>query len=531
MSATAESTHLQSTAPKRVPAARRRKVTPDHETVIIGAGISGMGTAIELMRRGNNRFIILERARDVGGTWRDNRYPGVAVDITSFTYSYSFEQEPNWSRVFAPGTELNQYTRRVAAKYGVYKHIRFGVEIEQAEFDAEYHLWRISTTAGEQITARFVVSATGGLISPKLPDIEGLDSFKGKVIHTGRWDGEYSLKDKRVAVIGTGATAVQLIPKIAPEVAHLDVYQRTPIWVLKKPDGKIPAWLRTLFRWSPLLQRAVRMGTDALTEAVMVVALVQYRNMPGLVHWAERACLNNMREQLSERPDLWEKLTPAYGFGCKRPTFSNDYFQTYGRDNVDLVTAGIDRISEDGIIDKSGQERPVDVLILATGYRVFERGNLPSYEVWGSNRRELGEFWESERYQAYEGVTIPGYPNYFMQLGPYALLGSSYFKMVEGNAIHIGRCIDEAHRRGASMVEVRPDIHRRYFEDIQARQEQTVFLNHNCEASNSYYFDCNGDAPMLRPSTSMEMMWRAKHLSMDNYLYSERNRKRIVPND
>lgn len=509
------------TKPEQVIVQRTRAISPDHEVVIVGAGISGLGIAIRLKEQGIESFIILERADRVGGTWRDNRYPGIAVDITSFTYSYSFEQNPNWSRVFAPGKELQHYTERVAAKYFIYPHIQFKTSVSRAEFDEERHYWRIEVDGGDTITARHLVSATGGLISPKMPDIEGINDFKGKIIHTGHWDDSIDLKGKRVAVIGTGATAVQLLPEIAPLVKRLDVYQRTPIWLLKKPDHALPGWLKSSFRLLPAAQRLVRVGTDVISESLMVISTIYYRQAPWLVRKCEEAGIRNMKEQLPSRPDLWEKLTPKYGFGCKRPSFSNEYFRIFARDNTDLITTSIERITEKGIKTRDGVERKIDVLILATGYRVFEKGNLPSYDVVGRKSQEIGAFWESNRYQAYEGLTVPGFPNFYVMLGPYALIGTSYFKMAEGNAIHAVRCIKEGLKRQATCVEVRQDVHDRYFADIQRRQQSTVFLNHNCSLSNSYYFDKHGDAPMLRPSTSVEMLWRAKHLSMNNYKFSK----------
>lgn len=506
--------------PRTSPVPQAGAAIPDHEILIVGAGFAGIGTAIELKRRGIESFQIIELGSDVGGTWRDNRYPGIAVDITSFVYSYSFELNSEWSRVYAPGAELQNYTRRVASKYGLYPHIRFGVSVSGATFDEQRHLWQVQTNCG-LITSRHLISAAGGLLKPKLPDIDGIDTFQGKLIHTARWDHDYDLSGKRVAVIGTGATAVQLIPEIASKVSQLDVYQRTPIWVLRKYDGKLPAWLRTAFRWSGLLQQGVRASTATITEAIMVIAAVYYRRAPGLVRWLEKAGLDNLREQLPDRPDLWEKLTPSYGFACKRPSFSNNYFSTFGREGVELITTPIERITANGVVTRDGVERKIDVLIAATGFKLLDaKDNFPPFEVVGRDGQELHDFWMQNRYQAYEGLTVPGFPNLYIHLGPNALVGSSYFVMVEGNATHIARCIETARARDATCVEVRQDVHDRYFEQVQTRMQGTVFLNNNCATANSYYFDHRGDAPVMRPSTGAEMLWRAAHLPMDNYRFT-----------
>lgn len=502
---------------------------PQFEVIIIGGGFSGMGAAIELQKNGIDSFVILERAKDIGGTWRDNRYPGIAVDISSFVYSFSFEQNPNWSRVFAPGSELQVYAQRVAAKYGIYPKTRFGVNVTKAVFDEQAHIWRVYLKSGEVLRARYVVSATGGLISPKKPDIKGLESFKGRVIHTGYWDESYDFTGKRVAVIGTGATAVQMIPELARKVARLDVYQRTPIWVLKKPDAEIPNWVKSTFRIAPPVQKAVRAVVDVATESLMVGAVLYYRRVPGLLRWAESAGKNNLLEQIPDNADLREKLTPKYGFGCKRPTFSNEYFSTYTQPHVELVTDPIECITENGVRTRDGTEREIDVLITATGYKVFERGNLPSFEVFGRDGLELGRFWEEQRYQAYEGTTVPKFPNYFGMLGPYALIGTSYFKMVENHARHAVRCILQARRKGATCVEIRQGPHEAYFKDIQRRQQNTVFVNDTCSNSNSYYFDVNGDAPMLRPATSIEAEWRSKHSPLSHYSFTRAEVESLTP--
>ncbi|MEX1664236.1 flavin-containing monooxygenase [Zhongshania arctica] len=496
---------------------------PDYEVLIIGAGISGMAAAIELKRRGIESFQILERADDVGGTWRDNNYPGIAVDIMSFVYTYSFEQNPDWSRLYAPGAELKRYMRKVACKYGLYRSTRFGVVVNSAEFDESKSLWRVNTNQGF-FTARHLTSAVGSLVEPKKPTIRGIDDFQGKCMHTARWDQDYDLTGKRVALIGTGATGVQVVPEIAEQVEHLDVYQRTPIWIIPKPDARTPFWLRTLFRLSSTAQKGMRLSTHALTELVMVVGVTYFKQMPWLVRMLENVCLKNLHKQLPEQPDLWKKLTPKYGFGCKRPTFSNEYFKTFSRDNVELVTDSIDCITASGIKTKDGKEREIDVLILATGFEVFGKKSFPTYPVLGRGGIDLREYWYTNRYQAFEGLTVPGYPNFYMFMGPYALTATSYFVMAEGNAVHMARCVEEARKRGAEVVEVKQEVHDRYFEEIQKRQQSTVFLNNNCGDSSSYYFDHHGDAPLARPSTSMEMLLRAKYLSMDNYRFIRGNR-------
>lgn len=495
------------------------KTEPDYEVIIVGAGFSGMGAAIKLKEAKINSFVILERADDLGGTWRDNTYPGLAVDITSFTYSYAFEPNPNWSRIFAPGAELQAYAQHCATKYGLRPYMRFNTTVKKAVFDEDYHVWRVHLDNGEVLVGRYIISATGGLIHPKLPEIPGIDSFKGKLIHTARWDHEYDLTGKRAAVIGTGATAVQLLPEIAPQLGHLDVYQRTPIWVLPKFDREVPAWVKTLFAAVPATQRALRLGTDFITEIIMVAGVVYFRQVPGIVKRAERAGVRNIKRQLPNHPELWDKLTPEYGFGCKRPTFSNTYFRTFGRDNVELVTTPIERITERGIVTTDGTERKIDVLIAATGYQTFDKGNLPSYEVIGRGGTELGGFWAEHRFQAYEGTTVPKFPNYFGVLGPYSFTGASWFSMVEAQTTHALRCIKEARRRKATCVEIRQKPHEEHFKKILRRQQNTVFFNNNCGSANSYYFDQHGDAPFLRPASSYEMLWRSRHFPLNHYRF------------
>jgi cation diffusion facilitator CzcD-associated flavoprotein CzcO len=496
-------------------------MTPQHDALIIGAGFSGIGMGIRLKKARIDSFLILEQAEDLGGTWRDNDYPGVAVDIPSFVYSFSFEQNPNWSRTYAPGPEILDYARHCAAKHDLLPHMRFGVHVLRAEFDDTDHYWRVHTNRGE-FTARFLLSATGGLTQPKPPDIPGLSDFRGRVFHTARWDHDYDLAGKRVAVIGTGASAVQVVPSIAPHVAQLHVFQRTPIWVLPRPDREIGPLRRKLFALLPFAQRAVRLWHTLVTEFIMVFGIVYTRQHPGIVRYAENVVRGRLERHVHD-PAVREKLTPRYGFGCKRPSFSNDYLRSFNRRNVELVTDRIERITRAGIVTADGHERPLDALILATGFKVLEVGNTPTYQLYGPRGLELGAFWDEQRYQAYEGITVPGFPNLFLILGPYATNGASWFTMIETQTRHALRCIKAARRRGATWVEVRQEPHDAFFAGIQRRQQNTVFFNNQCGGANSYYFDRHGDAPFLRPASGLEMWWRSRFFPLAHYRFERQS--------
>ncbi len=354
--------------------------SPDFDVIIIGAGFSGIGVGIKLKEAGFESFTILEQADDLGGTWRDNTYPGIAVDITSFVYSYSFEQRPDWSRVYAPGNELKDYADHCADKYGVRSRIQYGKRVVKAEFDERTNLWSVETADGNTLVGRYLVGASGGLTQPKTPDIPGLDDFSGKVIHTARWDHDHDLKGERVAIIGTGATAVQVVPRIVDDIAHLDVYQRTPIWVLPKWDAEIPLWMRWFFRTAPMAQRSIRWSLYNLTELVMMIGVIYNKQVPGLIKFIQGAAVKHLEEQVKD-PVLRRRLTPGYDFGCKRPTFSNEYWASFERDDVELVTDSIERITSDGIVTTDGKTRAIDTLILSTGFKVFERGNIPTFKA------------------------------------------------------------------------------------------------------------------------------------------------------
>lgn len=490
---------------------------PDYQAIIVGTGFGGMGAAIQLQRLGIDSVLMLDRADDLGGTWHLNSYPGLAVDIASVTYSYSFEPNPHWTRLYAPGAELKAYAERVAQKYGLRRHMRFNSSVERAAYDAQRRCWTVYPAGQAPVSAAILILATGFLSQPRKPDIAGIDSFAGKLIHTAAWDHGYDLAGKRAAVIGTGATAVQLLPEIAPKLRQLDVYQRTPIWVTPKFDTDIPRAVRKLFAALPLTQRSARLLSSGILEAVMVTGVLYNKDLPFLTRAMERVCKAHMARQIHD-PQLRRKLTPSYSFGCKRPTFSNTYYPTFNRDNVELVTDAIARIEPDGIVTRDGRKRPVDTLVLATGFSLWEE-NFPAFEVRGRDGLNLGQWWRDNRFQAYEGISVPGFPNLFSLPSPYAYSGLSYFTTIEAQMKHMARCLGEMKRRQARSFEVSGAANQVFLADMKRRVRRSVFINGNCAAANSYYFNQHGEATLLRPTSTLAALYQAGRFPLKDYRF------------
>lgn len=498
-------------------AAYRPAMRPDHDVVIIGAGFSGIGAAISLGRAGIDDVLIVELGEAFGGTWMWNTYPGVAVDIPSFSYQFSFEKRADWSRVYAPGTELRAYAEHCARKYGLHAKARFRTRITATTFDEDADLWRLETDGGDELTARHVIDASGVLTHPKKPDIPGVDDFAGVTVHTSRWDHGLSLEGRRVGVIGTGASAVQLIPAVVDETAHLTVFQRTPIWCLPKLDGPISSRARTVLGRVPGAKTATRLASQALVELTFPVAAHYHRTLP-MATWFEKAARRYIAQEVHD-PVLREKLTPRYAMGCKRPSFHNEYLRTFNRDDVTLETTPIARIEAGGVVTDDGTLHELDVLVLATGFKVFDPGNMPAYRVTGPGGADLEEFWDRNRFQAFEGVSVPGFPNYFTMFGPYAYNGSSYFNLVETQARHITRVLRHARDTAATRVEVTREANDRYFAEMLRRRDRQVFWQESCGLANSYYFDKHGDVP-LRPVPTLETMWRSRRFALDAYRFT-----------
>ncbi|WP_123029439.1 flavin-containing monooxygenase [Mycolicibacterium stellerae] len=489
---------------------------PDHDTVIIGAGFSGIGTAILLDKAGMGDYLLIEAADGAGGTWHWNTYPGIAVDIPSFSYQFSFEQSAEWTRTYAPGRELKAYAEHCIDKYGLRPKIRFDTTVLSAVFDEDTDLWHVETDSGDTVSARFLVNAGGVLTTPQLPDIDGVDSFAGATMHTARWDHSQNLAGKRVAVIGTGASAVQVIPEIAPIVEHLNVFQRTPIWCFPKADVPLPPAARLGMR-IPGGKAVQRLLSQAYVELTFPLA-AQYFTVNPMAKRAPEFGKAYLRSQVKD-PDVRDKLTPRYAVGCKRPGFHNTYLSTFNRDNVSLITEPIEKITGSGVATVDGDCHDVEVLILATGFKVLDPSNVLTYSVTGPQGKTLAQYWDDHRLQAYEGVSIPGFPNFFTVFGPYGYVGSSYFALIESQSHHIVRCLNHARDRGATRVEVTQQANDRYFAEMMRKRHRQIFWQDSCSLANSYYFDKNGDVPM-RPATTMEAYWRSRRYPLADYQFA-----------
>ncbi|UXA15932.1 NAD(P)/FAD-dependent oxidoreductase [Mycobacterium sp. SMC-4] len=489
--------------------------TTHFDAVIVGAGFGGMGAAIQLNELGYHNLAILDREDDLGGTWHVNRYPGLTVDVPSTTYSYWFEPNPYWSRLYAPGEELKRYAEHVADKYQLRRYMRFNTVVDSARWDDETQQWLVSLTDGQTLQARFLVLATGYLCQPKKPDIPGIETFAGTVLHAQEWDHDYSLKGRRAAIIGTGSTGVQLIPKLAEDVADLTVYQRTPIWVMPKLDLSFGPRTQRIFAKFPATQRFVRLSSDMFMDFMTTLAMWKFRQLRPINTIANRIGALHRFLAIRDR-ELRRKLTPDYDFGCKRPTLSNVYYRTFTKPHVHLETVGIERIEPDGIVGRDGTKRAVDTLVLATGFDVWE-SNLPAIEVIGREGRSLGKWWRENRFQAYEGMTVPMFPNMLTQASPYAWVGMSWFDTVETQMRHMRRLFGELQRRGATTFEVTEAANARFLDEMLRLLDDSVFRLGDCATSRSYWFNGSGESPLFRPTSVRSAVKAQERFPLTDY--------------
>ncbi|MET4896599.1 alpha/beta hydrolase fold domain-containing protein [Sphingomonadaceae bacterium jetA1] len=480
-----------------------------HEAIIIGAGFGGIGIAHALRARGIRDFVLLEKAAGVGGVWRDNVYPGAACDVPSHLYSFSFAPNPNWSRVFAPQAEIHAYLERCAAEDGLYPHIRFGTEVAGAAFDEEADLWVVRLADGGELRARLLFSAVGQLSRPAVPRLPGSEDLAIPAFHSAHWDHDIPLEGKRVGVIGTGASAIQFVPAIADRVAHLTVFQRSAAYVISKADRPYSARERRRFARSGLAMRRHRLGIYLRYEA-RALAFTRFKGLMDV--FAGRPFRTLLRREVPD-PAIRAKLTPDYPIGCKRLLLSNDYLGTMSRPDVALVTDGIRRLTPHGVETVDGQTREFDVLIYGTGFAATEF--LSPMRITGRDGLDLNRVWNAGA-SAYLGITVPGFPNFFMLYGPNTNLGhNSIVYMLESQIAHVMRCLDRMEASGASRVEVAPDAFARQDAHVQARLTQTVWSG--CQ---SWYVNEQGRNTTNWPGFTLTYRWLTRRSGLEAYVFS-----------
>lgn len=448
-----------------------------HHTIIVGAGFSGLGMAIKLKQSGDDDFLLLEKENGVGGTWRVNHYPGCACDVQSHLYSFSFAANPEWSRMYAPQPEIRDYLQGCAERFNLWPNIRLATALARAWWDESTQLWQLKDASGRRYSARVLVSGMGALSMPAYPRIPGIERFQGKAFHSQQWDHDYDLRGKRVAVIGTGASAIQFVPQIQRQVAHLDLYQRTPPWIIPKPDRPMKEAERKLFAWMPAAQKAFRAAIYASLEArVMGLAL-----HPGLMAVARRWALKHIDTQISD-PVLREKLTPDYEIGCKRILLSNDYYPALDQPNVDVIDNGIREVTEKGVVTSDGIEREVDAIIYGTGFKATDP--VPAGLIFGREAEDLHQVWRDGP-EAYKGTTVSGFPNLFVLMGPNTGLGhSSMVYMIESQIQYVLDAMKLMRKRHLGAVEVKPQSQRSFNQRVQNKLGGSVWNSGGC---NSWY--------------------------------------------
>ncbi|MEW9527264.1 flavin-containing monooxygenase [Microbispora sp. NPDC049125] len=473
---------------------------------IIGAGFAGLCMAIKLKDAGYHDFTILEKAGDLGGTWRDNTYPGCACDVPSPLYSFSFELNPGWSRLFSPQSEIWDYLRACVEAYDLLPHLRLGTEVRELEYDDERAVWRVSTAGGETFETNAVVSGVGALHVPSFPDIPGRDRFTGAAFHSAQWDHSCDLTGKRVAVIGTGASAVQFVPAVAERAGRLTVFQRTAPWIQPKPDVAIPEGMRRALQ-VPGAARALRGAVYWLLETRAVGFAIDPRLMAVHRQVAER----HLAKQVAD-PELRAKLTPDYTIGCKRILLSSDYYPALTRDDVELVTDRVTEIRERSIVDAAGREHETDVIVYGTGFRVVDA--LTDQRITGRGGIKIQDAWR-DGVEAYLGVSTAGFPNLFFLLGPNTGLGhSSVVFMIEAQVRYVLECLRLLSRTRARALDVRPGAQRAYNDRLQRRLERLVWSEGGCT---SWYLDQHGRNRSLWPGFTFEYWARTRKVKPEAY--------------
>jgi cation diffusion facilitator CzcD-associated flavoprotein CzcO len=478
---------------------------PHVRVLIVGAGFAGIGAAIRLRQSGIKDILILERAADLGGVWRDNAYPGCACDVESHLYEFSFAPNPDWTRKYSPQPEIWEYLRRCADRFGITPFIRYNQTVDRIEWNAAAARWHVTTPTGGY-TADIVVAATGALSEPRLPVLPGLDQFEGPVFHSAAWDHSVDLAGKRVAVLGTGASAVQFVPLIQPSVSRLVVFQRTPGWVIPRDDYAYTDAARARFRRFPLTQRALRAALNARHELLGI----------GFRHPRVMQLLSGMTARHLQRsvpdPVLRAQLTPNFTVGCKRILVSDDYLPALTRANVEVVSGGAAAVTPGGVIGSDGVEHAADVIVCATGFLVTE---FPfARHVVGREGRTLTDAWGRSA-SAHLGTTVAGFPNLFLIPGPNTGLGhSSVLLIFEAQVEHLVDAVRHMNAQRISSLEPTPDAQRAFVEEVDRRMASTVWVTGGCK---SWYLDDTGRNSTLWPGTPAQFRRRVARFRPEEY--------------
>jgi cation diffusion facilitator CzcD-associated flavoprotein CzcO len=477
----------------------------DH--LIVGSGFAGLCAAIKLAEIGETDYVVIERGHEVGGTWRDNTYPGACCDIPSQLYSFSFARNPGWTSSYSPQPEIQEYLRRLAREFGVLDRTVFETELEQATWDDDAQVWRCRTTSGE-VVAKTLVSGAGGLSEPRLPEVAGIESFAGPLFHSARWDHSVDLRGKRVAVIGTGASAIQIVPEVTQVASHLDVYQRTAPWVIPRNDRRYPRLERLALRRLPGLARLYRTGIYWAHEGYVPAFTWQ----PRLSAPAEKAATVNLRKAIQD-PALREKVTPHFRLGCKRVLRSNTYYPALASSNVDVVTDPIARVTPHAVVTDDGVEHPVDVIVVATGF--WTTDPPIAQRIVGREGRTLAEEWAEGGMSAYKGTTVHGFPNLFMLVGPNTGQGhTSMIFIIEAQVAYLCDAVRTMRDRGYAAMQPRTNAQRRWNVDLQRRMRHTVWNTGGCS---SWYLDSHGRNTVLWPKSTVTFRRRLAHFDADAY--------------
>ncbi len=505
---------MTQTAPGTTPAAAEHDGARRHvHILIIGSGFAGLGAAIRLTQDGRTDFLVIERGAEVGGTWRDNTYPGAACDVPSHLYSYSFELNPNWSRSFSPQPEIQDYLRNVAAKYNLGDKHLFDTHVTQARWDAASNRWLVDTTSGD-FTADVLVGAVGALAEPQVPPIPGIDTFAGDVFHSARWNHDADLAGKRVALIGTGASAIQIGPAISDQdsdtsVGRLDVYQRTAPWVMPRRDRDYTRVESLAYRHVPGLQRLAREAIYWGREAFMI----GFGYRPELLAAAQKIAEGNIAKAIEDRA-LRKAVTPDWRLGCKRILLSNTWYPMLARDNVELVTDGIAEIRGNTIVSNDGTEREVDAIVVATGFHVTDS---PTFErIVGAGGRSLAQVFDAEGMQAYKGASVAGFPNLVFIVGPNTGLGhTSMVYMIESHLNYLSSALHKINSQGVATFDVRPEVQEAYNAGLQQRMKHTVWSTGGCA---SWYQDKHGNNTTLWPRFTFEFRRLTRRFDLGDYV-------------